>query len=49
MFLPNERLDDVITINMVFAQIIEDCRRSIPYRIRLHEREVVKDILSESA
>ncbi|CAJ0583911.1 unnamed protein product, partial [Mesorhabditis spiculigera] len=48
MFYPGERLDDPVMISQVFSQIIDDCKKFIPYRIRAHERENVKGILKDS-
>lgn len=47
VFAVDETLDDGVEIDLIFAQIIADCRRNIPYRIRKFEREVVNQILCE--
>ena len=47
MFYPQEQLDDMKVIDQIFAQIIEDCRRAIAYRIRAYERDDVVAILSK--
>ncbi|CAD6189023.1 unnamed protein product [Caenorhabditis auriculariae] len=47
MFYPGEVLNDIQVIDQVFAQVIEDCRKSYPYRIRLYERQQVEEILRE--
>ncbi|CAI2356602.1 unnamed protein product [Caenorhabditis sp. 36 PRJEB53466] len=45
MFYPGEVLNDIQVIDQVFAQIVEDCRKSYPYRIRLQDRKQVEDVL----
>ncbi|CAL2049495.1 unnamed protein product [Caenorhabditis brenneri] len=45
MFYPGEVLNDIQIIDQVFAQIVEDCKKSYPYRIRLEDRKQVEDIL----
>ncbi|KHN72863.1 Unconventional myosin-XV [Toxocara canis] len=45
LFFPYEQLDDVQEIDLVFSQIIADCRKQIPYRIRNYERDAISQIL----
>ncbi|UMM40185.1 hypothetical protein L5515_016916 [Caenorhabditis briggsae] len=45
MFYPGEVLNDIQIIDQVFAQIVEDCKKSYPYRIRLEDRKQVEDVL----
>uniref|UniRef100_A0A1I7T3H3 PAX-interacting protein 1 n=1 Tax=Caenorhabditis tropicalis TaxID=1561998 RepID=A0A1I7T3H3_9PELO len=45
MFYPGETLNDIQIIDQVFAQIVEDCKKSYPYRIRLQDRKQVEDVL----
>lgn len=47
MFFPGEVLNDIQIIDQVFAQIVEDCRNSFPYRIRSQDRKQVEEILSK--
>ncbi|CAB3401132.1 unnamed protein product [Caenorhabditis bovis] len=45
MFYPGETVNDIQVIDQVFAQIVEDCKKSYPYRIRLQDRQQVEEIL----
>uniref|UniRef100_F1KSK8 Myosin-XV n=1 Tax=Ascaris suum TaxID=6253 RepID=F1KSK8_ASCSU len=45
LFFPYEQLDDIQEIDLVFAQIIADCRKQVPYRIRNYERDAISQIL----
>uniref|UniRef100_A0A8R1HLW9 Uncharacterized protein n=1 Tax=Caenorhabditis japonica TaxID=281687 RepID=A0A8R1HLW9_CAEJA len=45
MFYPGEVLNDIQIIDQVFAQIVEDCKKSYPYRIRFQDRKQVEDVL----
>ncbi|VDK50805.1 unnamed protein product [Anisakis simplex] len=45
LFYPFEQLDDMQEIDLVFSQIISDCRKQIPYRIRSFERDSISQIL----
>uniref|UniRef100_A0A7E4VMD7 Myosin motor domain-containing protein n=1 Tax=Panagrellus redivivus TaxID=6233 RepID=A0A7E4VMD7_PANRE len=47
VFFPGEQLDDADAIDLVFAQIIGDCRKNNPYRIRQFERERINFILNK--
>ena len=47
VFYPGERLEDIDSIDLVFSQIINDCRKNNPHRIRQFERDRVNYILSE--
>ncbi|KAL3095356.1 hypothetical protein niasHS_007455 [Heterodera schachtii] len=46
LFVPGEVLDDASEVDLVFAQIIRDCRRQLgQLRIRRYEREAVQQLL----
>lgn len=45
MFYPGEVLNDIQIIDQVFAQIVEDCKKSYPYRIREQDRKQVETVL----
>lgn len=46
VFYPGERLDDGDAIDLVFSQIINDCRKNNPHRIRQFERDRINYLLS---
>jgi hypothetical protein len=48
MFLPFEQFDEPGEIDLVFSQVIADCRKNNAFRIRPYEREIVSQILRES-
>jgi hypothetical protein len=45
LFFTNEQLDDPQELDLIFNQIIRDCRKSNPFRIRNYERETIAQIL----
>uniref|UniRef100_A0A183DKG5 Phosphorylase b kinase regulatory subunit n=1 Tax=Gongylonema pulchrum TaxID=637853 RepID=A0A183DKG5_9BILA len=45
IFYPQEQLEDEMEIDLIFAQIIADCRKPNAYRIRNFERDAVSQIL----
>eukprot|EP00081_Caenorhabditis_elegans_P009581 NP_001294790.1 Heavy chain, Unconventional Myosin [Caenorhabditis elegans] len=47
MFYPGEVLNDIQIIDQVFAQIVEDCKKSYPYRIREQDRKQVETVLRQ--
>uniref|UniRef100_A0AC34Q1U1 Uncharacterized protein n=1 Tax=Panagrolaimus sp. JU765 TaxID=591449 RepID=A0AC34Q1U1_9BILA len=47
VFYPGEKLDDLDTIDLIFAQIIADCRKSNPHRIRQFEKDRINFILNK--
>uniref|UniRef100_A0A914Y6P3 Uncharacterized protein n=1 Tax=Panagrolaimus superbus TaxID=310955 RepID=A0A914Y6P3_9BILA len=47
VFFPGETLDDIDSIDLVFSQIISDCRKHKPHRIRHFERDRINSILNE--
>uniref|UniRef100_A0A915CY53 SH3 domain-containing protein n=1 Tax=Ditylenchus dipsaci TaxID=166011 RepID=A0A915CY53_9BILA len=47
VFESDELLDDGLEIDIIFAQIIADCKKNIPHRIRKYEKESINNILHE--
>uniref|UniRef100_A0A914QT21 Unconventional myosin-XV-like domain-containing protein n=1 Tax=Panagrolaimus davidi TaxID=227884 RepID=A0A914QT21_9BILA len=47
VFFPGETLDDIDSIDLVFSQIISDCRKNKPHRIRHFERDRINSILNK--
>ena len=43
--MPEEVLDDALEIDLIFAQIIKDCRQRNQMRIRKYEKESVNQLL----
>uniref|UniRef100_A0A0N5AY31 SH3 domain-containing protein n=1 Tax=Syphacia muris TaxID=451379 RepID=A0A0N5AY31_9BILA len=49
LFNPYEQLDDIHEIDLLFSQIITDCRKPNRYRIRQYERDEINKILRDNA
>ncbi|KAK0396293.1 hypothetical protein QR680_001659 [Steinernema hermaphroditum] len=46
VFMPNEQIEDDLDANLIFAQIIDDCKTHNIMKLRKHERDVVVHILT---
>lgn len=45
LFYPYEQLDDINEIDLLFSQIITDCRKPNRHRIRQYEKDEINKIL----
>ncbi|VDD88673.1 unnamed protein product [Enterobius vermicularis] len=49
LFYPYEQLDDINEIDLLFSQIITDCRKPNRHRIRQYEKDEINKILRDNA